>query len=62
MHLTPEASVSALAVFAQGLLSFFSPCVFPIIPLYIGYLSGSARQTDDPSEAPPSKGRLLVNT
>lgn len=62
MHLTPEVSVSALAVFAQGLLSFFSPCVFPIIPLYIGYLSGSARQADDPSEAPPSKGRLLVNT
>lgn len=61
MHLTPEVSVSALTVFVQGLLSFFSPCVFPIIPLYIGYLSGSARQDDAP-EAPPQKGRLLVNT
>jgi len=25
-----------------GLLSFFSPCVLPLIPAYIGYLSGAA--------------------
>jgi cytochrome c-type biogenesis protein len=28
------------AVFAGGLLSFFSPCVAPLAPGYIGYLSG----------------------
>ena len=26
--------------FVQGLLSFFSPCVLPLVPLYLGYLSG----------------------
>ena len=29
------------AVFA-GVLSFFSPCVFPLVPAYLGYLSGHA--------------------
>jgi len=23
-----------------GALSFFSPCVFPLVPAYLGYLSG----------------------
>ncbi len=30
-----------LAIIA-GLLSFFSPCVLPMVPIYIGYLSGAA--------------------
>jgi cytochrome c-type biogenesis protein len=28
-------------VFA-GLLSFLSPCVLPLVPAYVGYLSGQA--------------------
>lgn len=27
------------ALFLEGLLSFFSPCVLPLVPLYIGYLT-----------------------
>lgn len=30
------------AVFIGGLLSFFSPCVAPLVPGYIGYLSGAS--------------------
>ena len=40
MGFSVDVSVSALTVFVQGLLSFFSPCVLPLLPLYIGYLSG----------------------
>lgn len=40
MGFNVNVSVSALTVFLQGLLSFFSPCVLPLLPLYIGYLSG----------------------
>lgn len=29
-----------LALFA-GLLSFLSPCVLPLVPAYLGYLSGA---------------------
>lgn len=31
-----------LLAFAAGLLSFLSPCVLPMVPIYIGYLSGAA--------------------
>ena len=40
MGFNVNVSVSALTVFLQGLLSIFSPCVLPLLPLYIGYLSG----------------------
>lgn len=29
-------------VFAEGALSFLSPCFLPLIPIYVGYLSGEA--------------------
>ena len=35
---TPSFLIAVLA----GLLSFLSPCVLPLVPAYIGYLSGSA--------------------
>ena len=34
--------MSVLIAFVAGLLSFFSPCVLPMVPIYIGYLSGAA--------------------
>ena len=35
-----ETSVPAITVFIQGVLSFFSPCVLPLVPLYVSYLAG----------------------
>jgi len=32
--------VSLLMAFGGGLLSFFSPCVLPVIPSYISYITG----------------------
>lgn len=43
MGLSLETSVPVLTVFLQGLLSFFSPCVLPLVPLYVSYLAGGAR-------------------
>ena len=40
MGFTIETGISAITVFVQGLLSFFSPCVPPLVPLYLGYLAG----------------------
>lgn len=34
-------NISIVVVFVEGLLSFFSPCVIPMIPLYMGYLSST---------------------
>ena len=35
-----DISVPVITVLLQGFISFFSPCVLPLLPLYIGYLSG----------------------
>jgi cytochrome c-type biogenesis protein len=34
-------NVTLFAAFLAGLLSFISPCVLPLIPVYLGYLTGS---------------------
>lgn len=47
MGFTIETGVSAAAVFIQGLLSFFSPCVLPLVPLYFGYLAGGVGMDEE---------------
>ena len=54
-----SVSVSLVTVFVQGILSFFSPCVLPLLPLYLGYLSGSM---GDAQGAKTSRVKTLVNT
>src|SRR6188768_1746100 len=34
------ATLSIVVAFAAGLLSFLSPCVLPLVPSYIGFLTG----------------------
>ena len=36
--------VFSFTVFLAGILSFFSPCVFPLLPVYIGILLGSDQE------------------
>jgi len=33
-------NISSLLAFWGGIVSFFSPCILPLIPLYISYISG----------------------
>ena len=62
MNLTIETGVSAVTVFLQGLLSVFSPCVLPLIPLYIGYLSGGAKMVDEDGTITYKRSRVMKNT
>ena len=55
-------SIPVITVFLQGILSFFSPCIFPLIPLYIGYLSGGAVRRGDSGELQYQKGKVLTHT
>ena len=57
-----EVNIPVFTVFIQGLLSFLSPCVFPLIPLYIGYLSGGTGVKDEEGVCHYPRGRVLVNT
>lgn len=34
--------VSYFTAFSSGLLSFFTPCILPLLPVYFGYLAGEA--------------------
>lgn len=62
MGFSLETGVPVLTVFIQGLLSFFSPCVLPLIPLYVGYLAGgAARRLDDGTIEYP-RAKVLANT
>lgn len=62
MNLTFETGISSITVFFQGLISFFSPCVLPLIPLYIGYLSGGAKTTDEEGNITYKRSRVMRNT
>ena len=40
-------SISFILVFLEGIISFFSPCVIPLIPVYMSYLAGNAKKEED---------------
>jgi cytochrome c-type biogenesis protein len=40
-----SAAPTYLTAIVAGLLSFLSPCVLPLVPAYLGYLSGHALRT-----------------
>ena len=62
MNFNLDISVTATTVLIQGLLSFFSPCVFPLVPLYIGYFSGCAKKVDEDGTIYYPQGRVLLHT
>lgn len=47
-----------LLAFWSGLISFFLPCILPLLPVYFGYLAGEAVTN---LEDPKIKKRLLMN-
>lgn len=62
MQLSIETGVPVLTVFMQGLLSFFSPCVFPLVPLYISYLAGGTQSVDAEGNPVYSRRKVMLHT
>ena len=52
-------NVTLLAAFAAGFLSFVSPCVLPLIPGYISFVSGISVE-EMRSDAAPAASRLQI--
>ena len=48
-------------VFLEGLLSFLSPCVIPILPIYIGILAGK-KEMNEHGELVFNKRNTITNT
>lgn len=53
--------LSLLTAFFQGILSFASPCVLPLLPVYFGYLSGGSK-TDENGKIRYSRKKTIVNS
>ena len=51
-------NVSILAAFAAGVLSFISPCVLPLIPGYLSFISGVTLDDLQGTAAPARPWRL----
>ncbi len=54
--------LSIVAVLLEGLLSFFSPCVVPLLPLYMGYLSGNAKTVLSDDKIVYNRKVVLIQT
>ncbi len=55
-----SAAVTVPIAFLAGLLSFLSPCVLPLIPAYIGYLSGTAVADQGVQAASPADASVTT--
>jgi len=53
-----SGSVSFVAAFTAGLLSFLSPCVLPLIPGYLSFMTGLS--TSELSDSDRSVSRVMV--
>ena len=54
--------IQILGIFLEGLISFFSPCVIPLIPLYMGYLATNAKEIDKDGNVTYKKKVVLIYT
>lgn len=57
-----SSSINFAMVFTEGLVSFFSPCVIPLIPLYMGYLAGGAKEKDADGTIKYGRKTVLLHT
>ncbi len=51
-----------LLVFLEGVLSFFSPCVLPLLPVYISYLAGNAKRTLEDGSVIYQRKKVFLHT
>ena len=55
-------NINLIVVFLEGLLSFLSPCILPILPIYLSMLSNSSVETLKESQFNFVKSSLFRNT
>jgi cytochrome c-type biogenesis protein len=56
-------SISLIAAFSAGLLSFVSPCVLPLVPSYVSYITGlSVEQLTDAAERNRFRKAIVLNS
>lgn len=54
--------ITLVGIFLEGLLSFLSPCVLPLLPLYMSYLAGADKTVDEEGNVKYKTGKVFVST
>lgn len=54
--------ITYIAIFLEGLLSFLSPCVLPLLPLYMSYLAGDNKTIDEEGNVHYNTKKVFVTT
>ncbi len=54
--------INFFLVFIEGIISFFSPCVIPLIPIYMSYLAGNAKKVDLNGNITYERSKVLFHT
>ena len=62
MNFSFVSDISALASFLEGVLSFFSPCVLPLLPVYFSFLSGGNAERNENGEIIYKRSKVVINT
>ncbi|MGN1053844.1 MAG: cytochrome c biogenesis CcdA family protein, partial [Erysipelotrichaceae bacterium] len=55
-------SITLISVFIEGILSFISPCVLPLIPLYMSYLTSSCKEEDEEGNITYKTAKVIITT
>lgn len=56
------SNLSLIGIFLEGLLSFLSPCVLPLLPLYMSYLAGADKKVDEEGNVTYKTIKVFVST
>jgi len=60
--MTPDVIALIIPAFIAGLLTFLAPCTLPLVPAYLGFISGtSAADLQDPAKAGAARRRIFLN-
>lgn len=61
MHINRKDShMEYIITFMEGIISFISPCMLPMLPLYISYFAGDYRTTNATNAASKTQAATLV--
>lgn len=58
----PTPQVNIATAFLAGLVSFISPCVLPLVPAYLSFLTGSSVEQLKAEESAADKARILIHS
>lgn len=55
-------NINFILVFLGGIFSFFSPCIIPLLPVYMSYLSGNTAVTDENGSLSYNQKKVFIHT